>query len=108
MHNIVIQSDGTYEVIHGKIADDLDRLQKLVGGYIELVQVKYKGRRYNAFVNEEGKLYSLAYNPKATALYHNAFDTGPHYENLDFEPSLFINPVWDRIVGPMVITGVRD
>lgn len=52
----------------------LEALQKRVGGWVELI---YSGayvsqemvdRNIDIFINEEGKLNDLAYNPRATAL----------------------------------------
>jgi len=43
----------------------LEELQKVVGGYIELVPTKIGNHMY---VNEEGKLQNLAFNPSATRL----------------------------------------
>lgn len=52
----------------------LEALQKRVGGWVELI---YSGayvsqemvdRNIDIFINEEGKLNALAYNPRATAL----------------------------------------
>lgn len=52
----------------------LEALQKRVGGWIELI---YSGayvsqemvdRNIDIFINEEGKLNALAYNPRATSL----------------------------------------
>lgn len=49
----------------------LDELQRLVGGYIEFVQVPFPA---DAFVNEEGKLKGLPFNPLASALYASPSD----------------------------------
>jgi hypothetical protein len=114
MKYLVIQPDGTYEQKETKKKElSLEQLQKLVGGYIELVHVKYKGRRYEAYVNEEGKLKNMPFNPKATALYHAAFGGSNLQELQDLNEPItelvkFMNISWDLIAGPMVITEVRD
>ena len=52
----------------------LEALQKRVGGWVELiycgayVSQEMVDRKIDIFINEEGKLNSLAYNPRATRL----------------------------------------
>lgn len=50
----------------------LEILQKAVGGYIEVVPyfTRYSGRVCTCYCNEEGKLDRLAPNAAATALWH--------------------------------------
>ncbi len=45
----------------------LEELQRLVGGYIEIIQTKIQGKVM--VINEEGKLKELPVNMKATGLY---------------------------------------
>lgn len=47
---------------------NLDFLQKQVAGYIEPVDVTMDGQEVTMYVNEEGKLQGLPYNPRATFL----------------------------------------
>lgn len=47
-----------------------EELQKIVGGYIEIVNLD---DNHIMVVNEEGKLMDLPYNQKATYLYQNRF-----------------------------------
>ena len=49
----------------------LDELQAIVGGYIEMVRLE-SGQLM--FLNEEGKLKGLPINPLATTLYNNPND----------------------------------
>ena len=46
----------------------LEQLQKAVGGYIEVVKVRFEGKIRDAYVNEEGLLKQLPYNPYASEL----------------------------------------
>ncbi len=65
----IIHSDGTEEKVSPVNGNDfsLEEVQKIVGGYIEVVGLSDG----NILVlNEEGKLYGLAENPKATAIAH--------------------------------------
>lgn len=72
----IIKPDGTTEVIRPN-ADFfyLSEVQKVVGGFIELVPVKKLAlkKEITMYVNEEGKLLNLPMNPRATAL----ADLGP-------------------------------
>ena len=67
-HAAVIHPDGSveYHTQDGKFS--LERLQGFVKGYIERVDVRVAGKNYEMFVNEEGLLDGLQFNPKATAL----------------------------------------
>jgi Domain of unknown function (DUF3846) len=63
----------------------LEKMQELVGGYIERVRVRWDGRVRDAYIDEEGKLKGLAFNHFATGL---------------LEPPLRGH---DILVGPVVI-----
>lgn len=61
----------------------LEELQKLVGGYIEVVNVIFNGNSSQMIINEEGKLNVLPYNAIATKiLQQTAKNKG--YINLDY------------------------
>ena len=64
-------------------------LQAAVEGYVEPVD----GDDFTAWVNEEGKLKGMPFNPRADRFLHLAI------------PAL---PTWDCIVGPVIITGGAD
>jgi hypothetical protein len=68
---VIIQPDGseTREPYEGE-EPTLEQLQKAVGGYVELVQVKFEGVDRIGFVNEDGKLDELVENERATAMYN--------------------------------------
>ena len=57
-------------VIHDK-APSLEELQKLVGGYIQIVIDRFGEQ---LIVNEEGVLMGLPYNRKATELLNSKFN----------------------------------
>lgn len=59
----IIKSNGEEVIL---IDLSLKSLQKVVGGYIELLTCKDKN---TLVINEEGKLKNLPLNPKATKLY---------------------------------------
>lgn len=59
----IIKTDGTEVEIGSQ--PDLDKLQKAVGGYIELVSID--GSAY-FYANEEGLLLGLPLNSRATML----------------------------------------
>lgn len=67
----------------------LELLQGYVNGYIELV---YIGEEKEMYINEEGKLNGLAFNPLASQLF---WEQHPHLQGHDF------------IVGTAVITSER-
>jgi hypothetical protein len=54
----------------------LDQLQKLVGGYIELVNLPES--KEQMIINEEGKLMGLPINSTATKIFH---DNYPHLQH---------------------------
>ena len=60
----LIKPDGTEEIIERKIT--LEEAQKLVGGYIEAVRMNDDA--LSLIVDEEGVLFSLPLNKKATQL----------------------------------------
>ena len=64
MSSVLITEDGQVTEVHpadGK-KFTLAELQQYVKGRIELIAVKYVGKRRNAFVNEEGLLKGLKQN----------------------------------------------
>lgn len=78
---------------HGDITettlhDQLEDLQRLVGGYFQVVPLPVEG--LNAFVNEEGKIYGLPINPRATLATRGTLMRG------------------DYIAGTMVVLGPVD
>lgn len=70
MHAVIIATDGTLDVITKPDSEtSLSFLQQAVGGYIEPVDL---WDNITMYVNEEGKVYNLLYNPFATVIAHNA------------------------------------
>lgn len=70
----IIKSNGQVIETAPKNGTDfqLEELQSIVGGYIEIVNLR-DGRLI--CLNEEGKLYNLPYNTKATNILRAAFCT---------------------------------
>tara|TARA_R110002167_G_scaffold135451_1_gene321894 strand:+ start:7871 stop:8143 length:273 start_codon:yes stop_codon:yes gene_type:complete len=54
----------------------LDQLQKLVGGYIEVLELKDNTQ---LIINEEGKMMGLPYNDTATQIMHYNFGRSADY-----------------------------
>lgn len=67
----VLHPDGTSTATEYEKSQQLEVLQKAVGGSIELIGGfnRFNGRACQAYCNEEGKLDGLAPNLKATALW---------------------------------------
>ena len=65
MKALRISTIGDIEVID--IENKLEVIQDLVGGYIQYVNISQDG--VDMIVNEEGKIYNLDYNLKATLLF---------------------------------------
>lgn len=67
----IFNTDGTTRDIEPKNGTDfqLDEMKEIVGGYIELVDLR-DGRLL--VINEEGKLYKLDVNLAATTMAHAA------------------------------------
>ena len=63
---MVIRPDGATTYIEGKELS-LEELQKLVGGYVEMVKL-YRQEFHTMWVNEEGYRLELPPNPKASLM----------------------------------------
>ena len=50
----------------------LEELQKIVGGYIEIIRIDSER---DMVINEEGKIDKLPYNAKATEIYQEVYNT---------------------------------
>ncbi len=85
---VQIDSNGMKSIVEFEIGNSYDVISRAVGGWIECVNLRTKG--VDMWVNEEGKLNSLAENPIGTALYLDEFGNG------------------DFIVGNILITGGVD
>jgi hypothetical protein len=66
----ILWCDGIKTVIRPKNGKkfSLDELQTYVGGYIEIVALKPGNGHATMYINEEGKLKGLPYNPQATKI----------------------------------------
>lgn len=51
---------------------DIDTLQTLVGGYIEIAAFEIGGQSCSIIVNEDGIALGLQYNMIATGIYHHS------------------------------------
>jgi hypothetical protein len=87
---VVITPDYEVEIVPDPVTLDLKFLQTEVDGWIENVEIAVGKSRLQMWVNEEGLLKRLPYNPLATHLYN--FERGPG----------------GVIVGNVVITGLAD
>ena len=56
----------------------LEQMQKLVGGYIQLVELPSSKKQM--VINEEGKLLNMPFNETATKLFHEEY---PHLTEFD-------------------------
>lgn len=68
------KADGTIlEVVPANGTDfQLEELQKIIGGYIEIISLS---ESQIMVLNEEGKLNNLLYNEEATKLFQKAYKT---------------------------------
>lgn len=74
---ILYKTDGTQEEKQPKNGRDfqLEELQEMVGGYIEIVPCWHPQHKDKVIVlNEEGKLEGMPLNKKATEIYNVATD----------------------------------
>lgn len=74
---LIYKSNGERETVSPDNGKDfkLEQLQKIVGGYIEVVEVSDDEIMV---LNEEGKLLDLAYNQDATYLYRKRYQTSDY------------------------------
>ena len=72
---LVMEEDGSvinYYLHTKESKPNLEQLQKMVGGYIEVV--KSPDSKYQIVIDEEGELKGKPFNKDATALYDNPND----------------------------------
>ena len=91
MNALVIKSDNSWKIVNQNDLD-LDKLQEIVGGYIELVSVNTK---INLFCNEEGKIKNLPVNTIATKF----IKTHKHFNDVLCGDVVFINNLGDDSLG---------
>lgn len=80
---ILYRADGAVhtELCPETVVDDrafLDKLQQLVGGYIEIVWVLYNGKRTAMIVNEDGLSLGLPPNIRGTEIYRETAKLSGH------------------------------
>jgi len=68
MEAVVIQADGESFTIHLNQKMKLEQYQKIVGGYIEVVQVRHDGKVCDMVLNEDGLGLGLPLNLEASLL----------------------------------------
>jgi hypothetical protein len=68
------KTDGTIDEVQPANKTDwkLEELQKIVGGYIEVLTLD---KRLIMIINEEGKLSGLESNPSATKIWQDLYET---------------------------------
>lgn len=71
MEAVVIQADGESFTIQLKQKMKLEQYQKIVGGYIEVVQVRHDGKVCDMVLNEDGLGLGLPVNRVATRMLEN-------------------------------------
>ncbi len=96
---IIVRPNEKVTILTVKKPPSLRRLQKMVGGYIEIVPefdrfaVGTGSAPAVAICNEEGKITGLPFNPLATAMWYKSVD----------------GPVTDTLVGNVIIlTGSKQ
>ena len=75
---VCIKPDGTEERIEAK-KPDYEVLNRLVGGYIERVRVRYEGRIRDCYVNEDGFRLTLEPNEHIRSKLAGVFE---HYQGV--------------------------
>lgn len=65
----IIRVNGTSDIRLSEAKLTLDELQEIVGGYIEIVYVRARGRRREMIVNDEGHIKGLPINRAASVIY---------------------------------------
>ena len=73
---LLIKTDGSTTMVTIPKKNQLEFLQGLVGGYIEIVGIKalrFKGHT-GMVINEEGKLNGLPLNKIASEIFNNPYD----------------------------------
>lgn len=59
---VVVPPDGPHYSMEVKKLD-IQEVNKLVGGYVERIKVRWEGRIRDCYLNEEGLLRQLPFNP---------------------------------------------
>ena len=70
---------GYAKTIHKQEPLTLEQLQKLVGGYIQVIELH--SQKKQMIINEEGKLMDLPRNDTATKIFHEEY---PHLTEYDY------------------------
>jgi len=68
MYALSVKAVDELEVVE-LTGESLDKLQKMVGGFIEIVRPRYLRQPYVMVVNEEGLLYDMPVNNTGSLLY---------------------------------------
>lgn len=76
---LLIKPNGEEKTVTYENEPKLDEYQAMVGGNIEFVNLKFKGKRKDGIVNEEGLIKRLPINHRATKMYQeqNGFSSAP-------------------------------
>lgn len=90
MYAIQIKAEGEAGIVDYPADSSYEFLRDSVHGYIECLDFEYRGVQATLWLNEEGKLVGLPYNPVATQYVRSIIM--PH----------------DYIVGDVVLTGLPD
>lgn len=85
--------DGTETIEEAAEEPSLEQLQDFVGGFIELIPIKYNGKRASMYVNEEANLHALERNPTASEILKEAAR----------EMGRPLQPGFPGILGPAII-----
>ena len=100
---LVIHESGgvTHEAVPFKKKWDLEKLQSKVQGdtpkgYIESVQLKIQGKKYQGWAHEEALLHNMKPNLKASKYYHGYY-TGEEE----------INSTMSNIHGPVIVENFK-
>jgi len=70
---------GTAITTHFEKKLDISELQKVVGGYVEVINLP--NNKTNLICNEDGKMFGLAINTVATNMLHENY---PHTKGVDW------------------------
>jgi len=109
MKYTIITPDGKVEERIQRKEPDAKEVSEILGGYMELIHIKWRNGVVDAFVNEDAKRQNLPINLMATALWHNYHFPNPKgpYADLNKDPQGHINAFGDHIRGTMVMmTGI--
>ena len=97
---VTIPADSRQEITRTEFAGKApayETLRNAVGGLIQPVKLVYEGRARDSYVNEEGLLRGMAYNARATAMWHAWGEKGGYNTRGQILVGTAVLILWEKV-----------